>query len=75
SRSATVSAVGQTVCMAVDTSAKERMSSEGTRDEKLDFLLLLYRIFAEYMSIRLRLTNDELIKAKKQVEQLKKSQK
>jgi hypothetical protein len=51
------------------------MSSEGTRDEKLDFLLLLYRIFAEYMSIRLRLTNDELIKAKKQVEQLKKSQK
>jgi hypothetical protein len=61
--------------MAVDTSAKERMSSEGTRDEKLDFLLLLYRIFAEYMSIRLRLTNDELIKAKKQVEQLKKSQK
>jgi CRP/FNR family cyclic AMP-dependent transcriptional regulator len=59
----------------VDTSAKERMSSEGTRDEKLDFLLLLYRIFAEYMSIRLRLTNDELIKAKKQVEQLKKSQK
>jgi len=47
------------------------MSSEGTRDEKLDFLLLLYRIFAEYMSIRLRLTNDELIKAKKQVEQLK----
>ena len=75
SRSATVSAVGQTVCMAVDTSAKERLSSEGTRDEKLDFLLLLYRIFAEYMSIRLRLTNDELIKAKKQVEQFKKSQK
>jgi hypothetical protein len=61
--------------MAVDTSAKERMNREGTRDEKLDFLLLLYRIFAEYMSIRLRLTNDELIKAKKQVEQLKKSQK
>ncbi len=59
--------------MAVDTSAKERLSSEGTRDEKLDFLLLLYRIFAEYMSIRLRLTNDELIKSKKQVEQLKKS--
>ena len=75
SRSASVFAVGQTICLAVDTSAKERMSSEGTRDEKLNFLLLLYRIFAEYMSIRLRLTNDELIKAKKQVEQLKKSQK
>lgn len=66
SRSASVYAVGKTVCLAVDTSAKERLSSEGTIDERLDFLLLLYRIFAEYMSIRLRLTNDELIKAKKQ---------
>jgi CRP-like cAMP-binding protein len=72
SRSASVYAVGKTVCMAVDTSAKERLSSQGSRDEKLDFLLLLYRIFAEYMSIRLRLTNDELIKSKKLVEQLKK---
>jgi hypothetical protein len=59
--------------MAVDTSAKERLSGDDTRDEKLDFLLLLYRIFAEYMSIRLRLTNDELIKAKKMAEKLKKS--
>jgi hypothetical protein len=73
SRSASVYAVGQTVCLAVDTSAKERLAGEGTRDEKLDFLLLLYRIFAEYMSIRLRLTNDELIKAKKKVEQLQKA--
>ena len=32
-----------------------------------DFLLLLYRIFAEYMSIRLRATNDELINAKKRI--------
>jgi CRP-like cAMP-binding protein len=73
SRSASVFAVGKTVCLAVDTSAGERLSAEGTRDEKLDFLLLLYRIFAEYMSIRLRLTNDELIKAKKRVEQLQKT--
>jgi CRP-like cAMP-binding protein len=71
SRSASVYAVGKTVCLAVDTSAKERLSSEGTIDERLDFLLLLYRIFAEYMSIRLRLTNDELIKAKKQASALK----
>ena len=67
SRSASVYAVGKTICLAVDTSAKHRLSSEGPIDEKLDFLLLLYRIFAEYMSIRLRLTNDELIKAKKTV--------
>ncbi|MBW1820846.1 MAG: cyclic nucleotide-binding domain-containing protein [Deltaproteobacteria bacterium] len=41
------------------------------KTERLDFLLLLYRIFAEYMSIRLRLTNEELIKAKKRIDQLK----
>ncbi len=72
SRSASVYAVGKTICMAVDTSAKDRLAVDGTHDERLDFLLLLYRIFAEYMSIRLRLTNDELIKAKKQVIQLQK---
>jgi CRP-like cAMP-binding protein len=72
SRSASVYAVGPTICLAVDTSAKDRLSSEDSIDERLDFLLLLYRIFAEYMSIRLRLTNDELIKAKKRVEALSK---
>ncbi len=72
SRSASVYAVGQTVCLAVDTSAKDRLSSDDSVDERLDFLLLLYRIFAEYMSIRLRLTNDELIKAKKRVAALSK---
>jgi CRP/FNR family cyclic AMP-dependent transcriptional regulator len=73
SRSASVYALGKTICLAVDTSAKERLSGDDTHDEKLDFLLLLYRIFAEYMSIRLRLTNDELIKAKKMSQRLKKS--
>ena len=36
----------------------------------MDFLLLLYRIFAEYMTYRLRLTNEELIRAKKEVRRL-----
>ena len=72
SRSASVYAVGQTICLAVDTSAKDRLSVEDSIDERLDFLLLLYRIFAEYMSIRLRLTNDELIKAKKRIAALTK---
>jgi len=45
--------------------AKDRMVGVGDRDEQLDFLLLLYRIFAEFLSIRLRLTNEELIKANK----------
>ena len=67
SRSASVYAVGKTVCLAVDTSAHHRIADEGDKDEKLDFLLLLYRIFAEYMTARLRLTNEELIKAKKAI--------
>lgn len=70
SRSASVYAVGKTICLAVDTSAKNRLSQGATQDEKVDFLLLLYRIFAEYMSIRLRATNEELISAKKKVKRL-----
>ncbi len=70
SRSASVFAVGKTICLAVDTSAKNRISPGSTRDERLDFLLLLYRIFAEYISIRLRATNEELIAAKKKVKRL-----
>jgi CRP-like cAMP-binding protein len=69
-RSATVVAAGKTVCLAVDTAAKKRFSTSTPEEEKLDFLLLLYRIFAEYMSIRLRATNDELIVAKKKIKHL-----
>jgi hypothetical protein len=65
-----VSAVGKTVALAVDSSAKTRFSTQTPEEEKLDFLLLLYRIFAEYMSIRLRVTNDELIAAKKKIKHL-----
>ncbi len=71
-RSATVTADGPTVCLCVDTSARGRMSRTDDRDERLDFLLLLYRIFAEYMSIRLRTTNEELIRAKKAIAALRK---
>ena len=69
-RSASVYAIGKTICLAVDTSAKNRISDQDSLDEKLDFLLLLYRIFAEYMSIRLRVTNEELITAKKKIKRL-----
>ena len=70
SRSATVMAVGKTICLAVDTSAGNRLSTTDQKEQRLDFLLLLYRIFAEYMSNRLRLTNEELIRAKKEVRRL-----
>lgn len=69
-RSASVSAIGKTVCLAVNTTANSRLSTYPTEEDKLDFLLLLYRVFAEYMSIRLRATNDELIAAKKKIKQL-----
>ena len=62
---------GKTICLAVDTSAREKLSSEGDRDEKMDFLLLLYRIFAEYMSVRLRLTSENLAKAVHEIDKLK----
>ncbi|MFW5908113.1 MAG: cyclic nucleotide-binding domain-containing protein [Desulfosalsimonas sp.] len=70
-RSASVYAKGKTLCLCVDTSAKGRLTTSPERDERLDFLLLLYRIFAEYMSIRLRATNDELFKAKTEIENLR----
>ena len=68
SRSASVYAVGKTACLAVDTTIKNKLSSE---DETMDSLLLLYRVLAEYMSIRLRLTNEELIEAKKEIAKLR----
>lgn len=71
SRSATVVALTEAVCLAVNTSATDRMEGQDGRDEQLDFLLLLYRIFAEFLSIRLRLTSEELIKAQKILETLK----
>ena len=71
SRSASVKAVGKTVCLAVDTAARKRLKTDdNSLDASLDFVLLLYRIFAEYMSIRLRLTNEELVTAKKKVNRL-----
>jgi CRP-like cAMP-binding protein len=69
-RSASVSAIGKTACLAVNTTAKNRLSTNPTEEDKLDFLLLLYRVFAEYMSIRLRAANNELVAAKKKIKHL-----
>jgi CRP-like cAMP-binding protein len=70
SRSASVYAVDKTVCLAVDITAKDRLE----RKEDIDkFLLLLYRVFAEFISLRLRLTNDELVRTKKEILKLVRS--
>lgn len=72
-RSASVIADGQTVCLAVNTTAQQRLLAhgKGEKEDAVEFVLMLYKIFAEYMSTRLRLTNDELIKAKKKMKALK----
>jgi len=67
SRSASVYAEGETACLAVNTAATDRIPSD---DETANFLLLLYKVFAEYISLRLRLTNEELVETKKQLEEL-----
>jgi CRP-like cAMP-binding protein len=65
SRSASVYAEEETICLAVNTAATDRLPSD---DETANFLLLLYKVFAEYLSIRLRLANEELVETKKQLE-------
>ncbi len=69
-RSASVYAQTKTILLAVDTAATSRLTSD---DERADLLIFLYRIFAEYTTVRLRLTNEQLILAKKEVEELKNS--
>ena len=69
-RSASVHAVGRTICLAVDTSAASRVGSSDPLTQDLDYLLLLYRIFAEFMSMRLRVTNEELVLCKKKLASL-----
>jgi len=65
SRSASVYSEGETICLGVNTAATERLPSD---DETANFLLLLYKVFAEYISIRLRSTNEGLINTKKQTD-------
>ena len=66
-RSASVTAMTKTMCLAVDISATDRLPSE---DERTSFLLMIYRVLAEFISIRLRSTTEELIKAKRKIEGL-----
>jgi len=66
-RSATATAEEKTVCLAVDTSATDRL---GSKDERASFLLILYQVITEFISIRLRTTTDELVKAKKKIKKL-----
>jgi CRP/FNR family transcriptional regulator, cyclic AMP receptor protein len=63
-RSASVVAEVKTMCLAVKTDEKDRLSSE---EEKANFLLTLYRMFTEFVTFRLRVLNEELIRVKSQL--------
>jgi len=70
SRSASVIAEGKTVCLSVDTSATERLPS---RDARTNFLFLLYKMFLEFISLRLRITNEKLAQCQKELQKLQQS--
>ena len=66
-RSASIIAVNETVCLAIDASYSQKL--EGS--EKVAFNAILYRIFAEILAERLRMTDKELVKAKSENSRLR----
>jgi len=69
-RSASVCAVGNTVCLALNTAAISKSRVSPIENDKKDTFLMLYRVFAEYMSFRLRAANDDLISSKIKIKRL-----
>ena len=59
--SATVTALNEVVCLATDTGYIESLSS----GDKQTFCYILYRIYAEVLSKRLRMASDEIIRLKR----------
>ncbi len=68
SRSSSVYAVGDTSCLSVDTASKQRLASDL---DAANLLNLLYKVASEYVSLRLRLTNENLTAAQKVIKRLK----
>ncbi len=66
-RSASVYAVDETLCLSTDMSYIDRLSG----NNKLVMVYILYKVFAEFLANRLRFTNEELVRAKEKIEQLK----
>ena len=66
-RSASIYAVDKTVCLATDASYIDRLSG----NDRFIFSSILYRIFSQILADRLRMTSEELIKAKEEIEKLK----
>lgn len=67
-RSASVEAIGPTVCLAIDTSF---MNETAEPLEQVLFVSVLYKLFAEVIAQRLRYANDELARVRLELETLK----
>lgn len=65
-RSATLDALEETECLAIDASYIYMDRLKGT--EKMTFMYILHRIFSELLADRLRVTTEELVAAKKELE-------
>ncbi|NLA74201.1 MAG: cyclic nucleotide-binding domain-containing protein [Deltaproteobacteria bacterium] len=59
-RSASIIALTNTVCLAIDTAYAEKLKG----NDKIVFDSILYRIFSEILAERLRKLNEELLKVK-----------
>ncbi len=69
-RSASVQAIGPTVCLSIDTSF---MNESAEPLQHALFVSTLYKLFAEIVARRLRSTNEELARVRKELETLKKN--
>jgi len=68
SRSTSVNAVGDTVCLSVDTASRQRLDSDL---DAANLLNQLYRVASEFISLRLRLTTEKLVQAEKEMARLR----
>jgi len=66
-RSASAYALGDTICLATDASQINRIAGK----DRLTFAFLLHRVLAEALVDHLRMTNNELVKAKQEITRLK----
>ncbi len=66
-RSASIYAIDETVCLATDSSYLDRLSES----DRIAFTCVLYHIFAELLSNRLRAMDEELVKTKEENLRLK----
>jgi len=66
-RSASIYAIDETVCLATDSSYLDRLPDS----DKIAFTCVLYHVFAELLSNRLRAMDEELVKAKEENLRLK----